>query len=118
VVFPNGVFSGVIISSIVNSTGPLLIKETAQYQLLLGAIALPGCFVGALIVNRLGRRNLMMLGFTGYLIFGLSVGLAYDTVILNVPLFIALYGLMTSFGNLGPVRDSRFLHTIRWFYCG
>lgn len=43
-----------------------------------------------------------MLGFTGYLIFGLSVGLAYDTVIQNVPLFIALYGLMTSFGNLGP----------------
>lgn len=58
--------------------------------------------VGALLANRIGRRNTMMLGFTGYLVFGLAVGLAYDTVILNVPAFIVLYGLFTSFGNLGP----------------
>lgn len=77
-------------------------RKTAEYQLLLGTIALPGCLVGALLINRLGRRNLMMLGFTGYLIIGLSVGLAYDKLLRSVPAFVVLYGLMQSFGNMGP----------------
>ncbi|KAJ7085741.1 major facilitator superfamily transporter [Mycena belliarum] len=102
IVFPNGVFSGVIISSIVKAKGHELVRKTAEYQLLLGVIALPGCFVGAALVNRLGRRNTMILGFSGYLIFGLIVGLAYDKVIKNVAGFVVLYGLMNSFANAGP----------------
>ncbi|KAG7445067.1 MFS Git1p-like glycerophosphoinositol permease [Guyanagaster necrorhizus] len=102
ITFPNGVFSGQIISSVVSVKGKALVRKTAEYQLLLGAIALPGCVVGALLVNRLGRRNTMILGFSGYLIFGLAVGCAYDRVIKNVPGFIVLYGLMNSFANAGP----------------
>lgn len=37
--FPNGVFSGTIISSVTHNGS---IKSTAEWQLLLGAIALPG----------------------------------------------------------------------------
>ncbi|KAH8165401.1 hypothetical protein CIB48_g2858 [Xylaria polymorpha] len=44
----------------------------------------------------------MMVGFSGYLLFGLIVGLAYETVTDIVPLFVVLYGLMQSSGNLGP----------------
>ncbi|KAF7311391.1 MFS transporter [Mycena kentingensis (nom. inval.)] len=118
IVFPNGVcglnsaltyveansaaVSGVIISSIVKAKGHELIRKMAEYQLLLGIIALPGCFVGAALVNRLGRRNTMILGFSGYLIFGLAVGLAYNKVIKNVTGFVVLYGLMNSFANAGP----------------
>ena len=47
-------FSGTIISSVIHDGS---IKRTAEWQLLLGAIALPGCFVGAWLCNRLGRRN-------------------------------------------------------------
>ena len=54
VTFPNGVFSGTIISSIIPDGN---IKRTAEFQLLLGAIALPGVFVGALLCNPFGRRN-------------------------------------------------------------
>lgn len=72
-------------------------RKTAEWQLLLGALALPGCFVGAAIVNRIGRRNLsacsahssveapltcplpaVCCGFAGYLVIGLIVGCAYD----------------------------------------
>lgn len=102
ITFPNGVFSGQIISSVVSVKGKELVRKTAEYQLLLGTIALPGCVVGALLVNHLGRRNTMILGFSGYLIFGLAVGCAYDKVIKNVPGFIVLYGLMNSFANAGP----------------
>ncbi|MCJ1405429.1 Plasma membrane permease, mediates uptake of glycerophosphoinositol and glycerophosphocholine [Xylographa trunciseda] len=99
VTFPNGVFSGVIISSVVPNAD---IIKTAEYQLLLGSIALPGVLIGAWLCNRLGRKNVMMLGFSGYLVFGLIIGCAYDQITKIIPLFIIFYGLMLSFGNLGP----------------
>ncbi|KAF9472244.1 MFS Git1p-related glycerophosphoinositol permease [Pholiota conissans] len=99
ITFPNGVFSGTIISSIIHDGN---IKRTAEFQLLLGAIALPGVFIGALLCNPFGRRNTMMLGFSGYLIFGLIIGLSYDRITKIIPLFVIFYGLMQSSGNMGP----------------
>ncbi|GAB7345894.1 hypothetical protein MBLNU457_4134t2 [Dothideomycetes sp. NU457] len=101
VTFPNGVFSGVIISSFTKgSKNP--IRTTAEWQLLLGTIALPGVFLGAFLCNRLGRKWTMMLGFSGYLVFGLIIGLAYDRITKILPLFVVFYGLMLSSGNMGP----------------
>ncbi|KAK8147034.1 Plasma membrane permease, mediates uptake of glycerophosphoinositol and glycerophosphocholine [Beauveria asiatica] len=100
ITFPNGVFSGTIISSVVSKTGSL--RSTAEWQLLLGSIALPGVFLGAFFCDRLGRKNVMMIGFSGYLIFGLIIGLAYDKIVNIIPLFVIFYGLMLSFGNFGP----------------
>ncbi|QUC17438.1 uncharacterized protein UV8b_01679 [Ustilaginoidea virens] len=101
VTFPNGVFSGTIISSVASRSGNTL-RSTAEWQLLLGAIALPGVLLGAFLCDRLGRKNVMMLGFSGYLIFGLIIGCAYDQMTRIIPLFVIFYGLMQSFGNLGP----------------
>jgi len=42
------------------------------------------------------------MGFTGYIIFGLIVGLAYDKLIKVVPAFIIMYAFMQSSGNFGP----------------
>lgn len=99
VTFPNGVFSGVIISSVIpHST----VKSTAEWQLLLSTIALPGVFVGAYLCDRLGRKKTMMFGFSGYLIFGLIIGCAYDRITKILPLFVIFYGLMLSFANAGP----------------
>ena len=69
VTFPNGVFSGTIISSIVKDSS---LVKTAEYQLLLGSIALPGVFLGAYLCDIIGRKNTMMLGFSGYCEFTLS----------------------------------------------
>lgn len=99
VTYPNNIFSGTIISSI---SGDGSIKKTAEFQLLLGAISLPGNIVGALLCDRIGRKNTMMLGFGGYLIFGLIIGLSYEKITKIVPLFVIFYGLMQSFGSLGP----------------
>ena len=100
VTFPNGVFSGVIISTVVSKSDT--IRSTAEWQLLLGAIALPGVFLGAYLCNIIGRKNTMMLGFSGYLVFGLIIGCAYEKITKIVPLFVVFYGLMLSSGNLGP----------------
>lgn len=63
VTFPNGVFSGTIISSVVKNGS---IQQTAEWQLLLGSLALPGVFLGAYLCDKLGRKQTMMLGFRGY----------------------------------------------------
>lgn len=76
--------------------------KTGEWTLLLGTIALPGVLVGAYLCDRLGRKNTMMLGFSGYLVFGLIIGCSYDKITKIIPLFVVFYGLMQSFGNLGP----------------
>ena len=43
-----------------------------------------------------------MLGFSGYLIFGLIIGCAYEQITKILPLFVIFYGLMQSSGNLDP----------------
>lgn len=100
ITFPNGTFSGEILSSVLGKKDN--IKATAEWQLLLGTLALPGVFLGAYLCNRLGRKYTMMLGFSGYLVFGLIVGCAYDKLTKIVPLFVVFYALMMSSGNLGP----------------
>jgi len=99
VAFPNGIFSGTIISSVIHDGD---IKKIAEWQLLLASITLPGVFIGALLCNRLGRRNTMILGFSCYVIFGLTIGLAYEKITKIIPLFVIFYGLMQSSGLMGP----------------
>lgn len=84
------------------SKGHEKLRHTAEYQLLLGAIALPGVIVGVLLLKPLGRRNVMLCGFGGYLVIGLIIGCAYEKLVNIVPLFVVFYGLMQSSGNLGP----------------
>ena len=101
VTFPNGVFSGVLISSLTKGSKDTILS-TGEWQLLLGALALPGVFIGAWLCNIIGRKNTMMLGFAGYIVFGLIIGCAYDQLSKIVPLFVVFYGLLSSSGNLGP----------------
>lgn len=99
VTIPNSVFSGTIISSIVPEGD---IESTAEWQLLLGAIALPGVILGAYFLDKIGRKKIMMIGFGGYLVFGLIMGCAYTQLSAILPLFIVFYGILLSFGNFGP----------------
>jgi MFS family permease len=96
---PNGVFSATIIASVIPNHD---ILRTAEWNLLLGTLALPGVFLGVYLCDKLGRNKTMMLGFSGYLVFGLIIGLSYQKITKIVPLFVIFYGLMQSSGNLGP----------------
>jgi MFS family permease len=44
----------------------------------------------------------MMIGFGGYLVFGLIIGCAYNQTSAILPLFIVFYCLLLSLGNFGP----------------
>lgn len=100
VTFPNGIFSGTIIASVIGGTKDL--KKICEWNLLLGIIAIPGVFVGAWLCDRIGRKYTLIFGFTGYIIFGLIIGCAYEQLSNITPLFIVFYGLMNSMGNAGP----------------
>ncbi|OBA19557.1 MFS general substrate transporter [Metschnikowia bicuspidata var. bicuspidata NRRL YB-4993] len=102
VTYPNGIFSATIISSVLPGSEGSDLEKVAEWNLLLGMIAIPGVLVGAFLCDKLGRRNTLMTGFAGYIVFGLIIGLAFDKVSNITPLFIVFYGLMMSMGNLGP----------------
>lgn len=99
VTFPNSAFSATIISSVLK-TNTLL--RTGEYQLLLGALAMPGAILGAFTISKLGTKWQMVLGFSGYLVIGLIIGLAWDKVTQIPVLFVILYAIFTSLGNFGP----------------
>lgn len=102
VTFPNGIFSAGIISNVIPKLEKNNLEKIAEWNLLLGAIALPGVFVGAYVVDILGRKYTMMIGFCGYIVFGLIVGCGYHQIKPITGLFIVFYGLMMSCGNFGP----------------
>ncbi|ORY28642.1 putative glycerophosphoinositol permease [Naematelia encephala] len=99
VTFPNGVFSSTIIAGVIPGAG---LVRTMEWNLLLSVLSLPGVFIGAWIVRYTGRRNLLIIGFSGYIVFGLIVGIAYDKITKVAPAFIIMYAFMQSSGNLGP----------------
>ncbi|CAH2350975.1 glycerophosphoinositol transporter 1 [[Candida] railenensis] len=102
VTFPNGVFSAGIISSVLKGKAAKDLDRIAEWTLLLGIIGIPGVFVGAYLCDRIGRKYTLMTGFCGYIVFGLIVGCGYEKISKITGLFIVLYGLMMSSGNLGP----------------
>ncbi|WVR05689.1 hypothetical protein IAU60_002713 [Kwoniella sp. DSM 27419] len=99
VTFPNGIFSSTIIAGVIPGAG---LVRTMEWTLLLSVLSLPGVFAGAWVVKYTGRRNLLVMGFSGYIIFGLIVGLSYDRITKIIPLFIVMYAFMQMSGNFGP----------------
>lgn len=102
VTFPNGIFLGVIISSVLKGKEKTNVERIAEWNLLLGVLAIPGVIVGAWLCDRIGRRNTLAAGFAGYIVFGLVIGCLFSRIKKIVPLFIIFYGFMMSMGNLGP----------------
>lgn len=99
VAFANGAFSSTVIATVIHN--PTL-QRTGEYQLLLGAIAMPGAVLGAFLVRWLGSKYQLVFGFVGYIVIGLIVGLAWDKMIEIPALFVIFYGLLASVGNAGP----------------
>ncbi|CEP62324.1 Git1p LALA0_S05e03026g [Lachancea lanzarotensis] len=100
VAFSNGLFSATIIGSVIKDSSN--IKTIAEWNLLLGIIAVPGVFVGAYLCDRIGRKYTLMFGFGGYLVFGLVIGCAWEKIHKITALFVVFYGLMNGLANAGP----------------
>jgi hypothetical protein len=99
--FPNGIMSAAIINNVVPGKD---VRQTAIWQFILALLAVPGPILGSYLTNRIGRRWTGIAGWIGYIILGFLIGGFYTqlTTSANIAAFVVLYGLMQSFGHMGP----------------
>ncbi|KZT71658.1 MFS general substrate transporter [Daedalea quercina L-15889] len=98
VVFPKIALSGVILYDIVDNN----VWKAAGFKVLLDVFSISGSLAGARLCDAYQRRNIITVSFTGYVIFALIIGCAYDRLINVAPLLGIFYALMLFMGNLGP----------------
>ncbi|KAJ5851281.1 uncharacterized protein N7529_010666 [Penicillium soppii] len=97
--YPFGLFSSTIVGR-VNPTSSLAL--TMAWGTLINCFYIPGAFIGGLLSDRIGRRRTMALGFGLQAILGFILGGALGPIQTKLPLFIVLYGVFLTLGEVGP----------------
>ncbi|KAH6949513.1 major facilitator superfamily domain-containing protein [Fusarium avenaceum] len=97
--YPFGIFSLIIIATL-NPEDTL--EQKIGFSTVINCFYLPGRVVGGLLMNRIGRRHTMTLGFLGLTIFGFIISGALSLIQSVFPLFIVLYGTLNALGEMGP----------------
>jgi MFS family permease len=69
---------------------------------LINCFYIPGAFIGGFLSDRIGRRRTMALGFFLQAILGFILGGALQHIQKSLPLFIVLYGIFLTLGEIGP----------------
>ncbi len=78
-----------------------LIQSTAISFLIFVVFAVPGYFVAAATIDKIGHKFLQMLGFFMMGLMFFLIGL-FPSIVNNFPLFVTLYGLSYFFAEFGP----------------
>lgn len=99
VTYPFGIFSSTIISQF-NPNNTTV--QNIGYGTVVNCFYLPGCIVGGLLMDRIGRKQTMTLGFFCWAFTGFVIGGALRPIQSIFPLFVVLYGIFNSFGEMGP----------------
>ncbi|KAL2204134.1 MFS general substrate transporter [Sarocladium strictum] len=99
VTYPFGIFSSTIIATL-NPNDTL--QQNIGFGTVVNCFYLPGCIIGGLLMDRIGRRQTMTLGFVGWTILGFIMGGALNQIQSVFPLFIVLYGIFNAIGEMGP----------------
>ena len=97
--YPFGIFSSTIIGQL-NPNNTLV--ENIGYGTVVNCFYLPGCIVGGFLMDKIGRKQTMTLGFLLWAVLGFILGGALGPIQTILPLFIVLYGIFNSFGEMGP----------------
>jgi PHS family inorganic phosphate transporter-like MFS transporter len=111
--YGNSLFNASIMA-LLNFSGDAL-QQTVLFSLVISAIGLPGYgikyntfssvryFMSIIFADRLGRKNIQMLGFCMMTIIFTVMGAGFQKLSTDLPiLFIALYGATFFFSNFGP----------------
>ena len=98
---PFGIFSSTIVSR-VNPDGSLV--KTLGWGVVINCFYIPGPFIGGILSDRIGRRKTMALGFALQSILGFVLGGAVAPIQDYFPLFVVLYGVFLTLGEVGPGR--------------
>lgn len=99
VTYPFGLFSSTIIGQL-NPNNTLI--QNIGYGTVVNCFYLPGCIVGGFLMDRIGRKQTMTLGFFLWAIVGFILGGAIGPIQSVFPLFVVMYGIFNSLGEMGP----------------
>lgn len=88
--------------------GRATLTESIGWAALINSFALPGAFVGAYLIDRIGRKQTYALGWSIVCVLGFSIGGSMVKLANVFPLFVTLFGLFQSFLSVGP-GDCNFL---------
>ncbi|KAH7094891.1 major facilitator superfamily domain-containing protein [Paraphoma chrysanthemicola] len=99
IAYPFGLFSSTIASSV--GAGDTLVKSYG-WGTLINCFYLPGGFIGGYLSDKIGRRKTMALGFGLQACLGFIIGGALEHIQNRTALFIVLYGLFLTLGEVGP----------------
>ncbi|KAH7303873.1 major facilitator superfamily domain-containing protein [Stachybotrys elegans] len=96
---PFGIFSSTIITR-TNPDGSLI--KNLGWGVVINCFYIPGPFLGGYLSDKIGRRKTMAIGFILQAILGFILGGATSQIQEIFPLFIVMYGLFLTFGEVGP----------------
>ncbi|KAG5978565.1 hypothetical protein E4U55_006060, partial [Claviceps digitariae] len=99
VTYPFGIFGSTVLGNL-NPTGDL--KYDIGYGTVLNLLYIPGTVIGGLLMDRIGRKQTMALGFALWAVMGFILGGALNSIVTVFPLFIVLYGIFNALGEIGP----------------
>lgn len=98
---PFGIFSSTIVSR-VNASESLV--KNLGWGVVINCFYIPGPFLGGYLSDKIGRRKTMALGFGLQAILGFVLGGAAGPIQTVFPLFVVLYGIFLTLGEVGPGR--------------
>jgi len=98
---PFGIFSGTIVNQ-VNASESLV--KSLGWGVVINCFYIPGPFLGGYLSDKIGRRKTMALGFGLQAVLGFVLGGANRQIQGVFPLFVVLYGLFLTLGEVGPGR--------------
>jgi len=98
-IYPFGLFSSTIVSQL-NPDNTVM--RNIALATLINSFHIPGCLVGGLVIDKLGRRNTQALGFAVQGVLGMILGGALGPIRNHLAAFVVLYGLFGAAAEFGP----------------
>ncbi len=112
VFYSNGLFSASILSGTTSAAPDPMTADpqvvhahliaTATQTLYLALLALPGYYCGVLLIDRIGRRKLILSGWAAMIVLYVIIGIALPALEKQMAGFYILYGLSFFCCNAGP----------------
>ncbi|KAG9517884.1 major facilitator superfamily transporter, partial [Aureobasidium melanogenum] len=99
IAIPFGIFSGTITTRV--NAGDSLITNLG-WGVVINCFYIPGPFIGGYLSDKIGRRKTMALGFAMQAVLGFVLGGAYHKIVPIFPLFVVMYGVFLTLGEVGP----------------
>jgi MFS family permease len=96
---PFGIFGSTIVARM-NPENSLI--QNLGWGVVINAFYLPGPFIGGYLSDKIGRRKTQCLGYTLQATLGFILGGAGEKIQTVFPLFIVMYGIFLTLGEVGP----------------